>query len=112
MDGKIESIKNPNDLIGNPTRNLMACTPKVYHIKDPLHCNVLPISCNYVRLTTHLHPAPLLRMSGDTRSFSMRNFTVCTGTIVTFTIREEAHPIVPVRTPHKARVCYYMVEGG
>ena len=111
VDGRTESMKNPNDIIGNRTHNLMACNPKSYHIKDPVHCNILPISCTYVRPTTHLHPAPLLRMSGDTRSFSMHNFTVCTR-IVTFTIREQAHPFVPVRTLHKARVRYYMVEGG
>jgi len=103
-------MTNPNDLIGNRSRNLMACTPKAWHIKDSVHCNLLSISCIDVRLTTHFHPAPMLRMSAAKRSFSIHNFTASTGTTVTFTIREQTHPVVPVWTLHKARVRYYVVE--
>jgi len=64
-----------------------------------------------MRLTTHFHPAPLLRMTAAKRSFPKHNFAASTGTTATFTIREQTRPVVPVRTPHKAQVHYYVVEG-
>jgi plastocyanin len=50
-------------------------------------------------------------MSAVKLSFSMHNFAASTGTTVTFTIREQTHPVVPVQTTHKARVRCYVVEG-
>ena len=51
-------------------------------------------------------------MSGATLPFSMHTFTARTETIVTSTIREQAYPVVPVRTTHKARALYYVAKGG